>query len=69
MFVDDTLIHVFGKSSTELERKMNIAFNIVEQWMNINKLKLNAGKTKCMIVKSVRKEQRGTISIRGTISC
>jgi len=35
---------------------MNIAFDIVEQWMSLNKLKLNARKTKCMIVKSIRKE-------------
>jgi hypothetical protein len=43
---------------------MNFAFGIVEQWMTINKLKLNARKTKYMIVKSIRKEYRDIISIR-----
>lgn len=44
MFVDNTLIYVTGKSSAELERKINLAFITVDGWMNINKLKINAGK-------------------------
>jgi hypothetical protein len=64
MFADDTLIYVTGESSAELESKMNIAFSIVEQWMSVNKLKMNAGKTKYMIVRSIRKEQRGNIILR-----
>jgi hypothetical protein len=33
MFADDTLIYVRGESTAELERKMNLAFGIVEQWI------------------------------------
>lgn len=64
MFADDTLIYVTGESSAELESKMNMAFTIVEEWMNINKLKMNAGKTKYMIVRSIRKELRGNITLK-----
>jgi len=64
MFADDTLIYVNGESSADLESKMNTAFNVVEQWMNINKLKMNAGKTKFMIVRSIRKELRGNITLK-----
>lgn len=64
MFADDTLIYVTGESSAEIESKMTVAFNTVEEWMNINKLKMNAGKTKYMIVKSIRKEQRGNITVK-----
>jgi len=32
--------------------------------MNVNKLKMNAGKTKYMIVRGIRKEQRGEIVLR-----
>ena len=64
MFADDTLIYVDGESSAELERKMNMMFVIVEKWMNVNKLKMNAGKTKYMIVRSIRKELRGNVTLK-----
>jgi len=64
MFADDTLVYVSGEGSAELERKMRIVFNIVEEWMCINKLKLNVSKTKYMIIRSVRKEQRGNITLK-----
>jgi len=52
-----------GQSNVELERKMNVIFNIVEMWMNTNKLKMNAGKTKYM-VRNIRKELRGNITMK-----
>jgi len=64
MFADDILIYVSGEGSAELEREMNIVFSIVEEWMCVNKLKLNASKTKYMIIRSVRKEQRGNITLK-----
>lgn len=64
MFADDTLIYVTGESSAELERKMNMSFNTVEEWMNVNKLKMNAEKTKYMTVRSIRKELKGNIALR-----
>lgn len=53
-----------GERSVELERKIKIAFAVVEEWTNVNKLKMNAGKTKFMIVKSVRKEFKGNITLK-----
>jgi len=64
MFADDTLVYVSGEGSGELERKINIIFSIVEEWMSVNKFKMNASKTKYMIIRSVRKEQRGNIILR-----
>jgi len=46
MFTDETLIYVSGESSANLEVKLITVFNIIEHWMNINKLKMNARKTK-----------------------
>ncbi|XP_011693473.1 PREDICTED: uncharacterized protein LOC105453329 [Wasmannia auropunctata] len=51
MFADDMLIYVTDENGKELENKMNTAFNKVETWMNVNKLKINTEKTKFMIVK------------------
>lgn len=64
MFADDTLIYVTGESSMEIERKMNVALNVMEEWMNANKLKMNAEKTKYMIVRSIRKELKGNITVK-----
>lgn len=62
MFADDTLIYIKGGSSEEVERKLNIALPLVEKWMSVNELKMNASKTKYMLIKSVRKElKRNTV--------
>jgi len=50
-----------GDDRKKLERKINVVFNIIEKWLSVNKSKMNAEKTKCMTVKSIRKEQRGKI--------
>ena len=49
MFADDILMYVIGKNSAELKNKMNMGFSIIEGWMDMNKLKLDAKKTKFMI--------------------
>jgi len=64
MFADDTLIYMSDDGSEELQNKTNRAFLIIEQWMNVNKLKMNAEKTKYMIVKGIGKKQRGEIILR-----
>jgi len=61
MFADDILMYVSGDGSEGLQNKMNRGFLIIEQWMNINKLKMNAEETKYMIVRAIRKKQRGEI--------
>lgn len=57
------MIYVTGECSEEINNKMNEVFYKIENWMNLNKLKLNAEKTKYMIVRSSRKEVRGQIKI------
>lgn len=63
LFADDTLIYVTGESSEEINKKLNEVFYEIQKWMSVNKLKLNASKTKYMIVRSNRKEVRGQIKI------
>jgi len=53
MFADNTLIYVSGESSADFEVKLNTAFNIIEHWMNINKLKMNARKTNIIIYDNI----------------
>jgi len=63
MFADDTLVYVSG-SCEELEMKLNVILNTVENWMNANKLKMNASKIKYMVIRSVRKKLRRNIMLK-----
>ncbi|XP_025268586.1 uncharacterized protein LOC112639318 [Camponotus floridanus] len=63
LFADDTMIYVTGECSEEINKKMNDVFHKIENWMSLNKLKLNVEKTKYMIVRSNRKEVKGQIKI------
>src|SRR5436190_4025821 len=64
MFADDTIIYVKGGGSEEVEVKLNRVLPVVENWMNINKLKMNAAKTKFMLIRSVRKELKKIITLK-----
>ena len=46
LFADDTAIYVTGKDVGELVETMNCELNKFNEWLSINKLKLNAIKTK-----------------------
>lgn len=50
MFADDTTIMVKAKSLNEVIMLMNHDLSKIFKWLNINKLKLNIDKTKCMIL-------------------
>lgn len=64
MFADDTILYITGTSCKEIKSKINIMFNVVEEWINVNGLKLNAVKTKFMVVRSIRKELRANIIVK-----
>jgi len=64
IFANDTLIYMSVNGSEELQHKINRVFLVTEQWMNVNKLKMNIEKTKYMIVRGIRKEQRNKIILR-----
>lgn len=48
----NTSMYIAGENNAQLKSKMNMAFNLVG-CMNTNKLKMNAEKTKYMIVRSI----------------
>lgn len=52
LFADDTLLSISGTDHVEVTNKMNNELNVLYKWLCINKLKLNAHKTKCMILGS-----------------
>lgn len=64
LFADDTMIFVSGESAGELETKLQAALNKLENWLNENKLKMNASKTKYMVIRSSRKDLSREIRVR-----
>lgn len=52
LFADDTLIYLVGKDQNVCECIMQNELNVLNNWLCMNKLKLNVNKTKCMCVNS-----------------
>ena len=52
MFADDTNLSCQGKSSAEIEKKINTDLENVHKWLIANKLTLNQEKTECMLIGS-----------------
>lgn len=50
LFADDTLISVYGTDYAQVVQMINNVLHILYGWLCINKLKLNASKTKCMVL-------------------
>ena len=49
MFADDTNLSCQGKSTTEVENKINTDLENVHKWLIANKLTLNQEKTECTV--------------------
>ena len=54
LFADDTNIFATGKNITEVTRIMNYEINLINQWIQSNKLSLNIDKTNYMIMSAPR---------------
>ncbi len=52
LFADDTLLYTTHKDPMVAAQQINEDLVRVQKWLNINKLKLNTGKTKCMVINS-----------------
>jgi Reverse transcriptase (RNA-dependent DNA polymerase) len=50
LFADDTLLYVAATNLEDAVRMINEDLCTLSDWLNINKLKLNVQKTKCMVI-------------------
>ena len=50
-YADDTTAFVTGNSTDEVVVKLNLLFEEIHTWCELNKLTLHTGKTKVMIMK------------------
>ena len=55
MFADDTNLFLIDRNLTDIEYKMNTELLKINEWIQVNKLSLNIGKTNYMLFKSNRK--------------
>ena len=55
MFADDTNLFLIDKNLTDIEYKMNTELLKINEWIQVNKLSLNIGKTNYMLFKGNRK--------------
>ncbi|CAH0382565.1 unnamed protein product [Bemisia tabaci] len=52
MFADDTLIYLAGYDTEELQGKLSAELTRVDEWLKVNKLKLNISKSKYVVFSS-----------------
>ena len=51
LFADDTLIYIQGSNIDVLSNRKNAELDKINQWLRLNKLKLNVSKTKVMVIR------------------
>ena len=69
MFADDTNFFISGKSLTDLEPIINNELSLIHKWLINNRLSINLGKTKYMIMSAPNKrlsDEDINIEINGT---
>lgn len=52
LFADDTLVSISDTDVNTAVNKLNSELKIIAKWLKVNKLKLNTGKTKAMVIYS-----------------
>ncbi len=63
IYADDSTFSVSGDTIEELEIKLNVDLTNVQQWCQVNKMALNAYKTKIMLVTNYQKEAKLSSSV------
>ncbi len=63
MYADNSTFSVMGEIIEELEIKLNADLTNVQQWCQINKVAVNADKTKVMLVTTYQKEAKLSSSV------
>ena len=64
LFADDSSIHAKAKSIEKVELVLQNSLNKIDVWCNVNRMILNSGKTKSMVVTTRQKHQLETLSLK-----
>ena len=63
LFADDSAIYIASSNLSSLNTSLKLCVNLANTWIARNGLKLNASKTKCMLIHSSRKVVNGCLSL------
>lgn len=63
MYADDTNIFFAGSSISQLEKSVNTYLNKLSSWIKLNKLRLNASKTKYILFAPINKPRNISLSV------
>ena len=64
MLADDTTLHTSGKSVVQNQKMLQLCFDRILVWYNINHMLINPVKTKSMIITTRQKHQLSNLSLR-----
>jgi len=70
MYADDLTLHSSGFKVNEIKNALQENIDIVEKWFNMNNMKLNPNKSKCMLIgtsKTLKQQSYSNICINETI--
>ena len=63
LFADDAMLYVYDKNVNTIENYLNADIAAMQNWMSLNKLKVNSNKCKCMLINSKRNSEALNINI------
>ena len=64
MLADDTTLHTSGKSIVQNQKMLQLCFDHISVWCNINHMLINPVKTKSTIITTRQKHQLSNLSLR-----
>ena len=64
MLADDTTLHTSGKSVVQIQKTVQLCFDRISVWCNVNCMLINPVKTKPMIITTRQKHQLSDLSLR-----
>ena len=63
MYADDSTLILSSESIAEIETGLNMSLDMIHRWSVKNKIKVNASKTKCMLIGSKKKISAHELSV------
>ena len=67
LFADDTVVLKSGVNFNDLVRQIQDDLNILVDWMNYNKLSINANKTKCIVFSGGKSYDLPRVAVNGSV--
>ena len=64
LFADDTSLYIAGRSTDDMSNTLTCALGSAHKWLLDSGLKLNVGKTRCMLISSNRRKSLSPLNVQ-----